>query len=143
MKGCQPCQPAFSVCQNVIQISRLCALKGEKLESVRIFYVKIKINSNCGNMKIDELPVETLMKIFSYLKKFNKVLLVNKQFYDVALKVKTNFALTLERRIFVKKKKLIIFLCSTVSSNHLNFNRKMRILQCWRASNAQTGKYPK
>lgn len=38
-------------------------------------------------MKIDQLPVEILMKIFNYLHSYDKVSLVNKHFYNVACKV--------------------------------------------------------
>lgn len=34
-------------------------------------------------MKIDELPVEILMKILSYLPSYDKINLVNRQFYNV------------------------------------------------------------
>lgn len=38
-------------------------------------------------IKIDELPVEILMKIFTYLPRYSEVALVNKVFYDVACSV--------------------------------------------------------
>lgn len=37
--------------------------------------------------KIDELPVEMLMKVFSYLPNYDTVSLVNKLFYNVACKL--------------------------------------------------------
>lgn len=41
---------------------------------------------------IDQLPVEILMKIFSYLPSYNQVSLVNKRFYDVVCSVSDNCA---------------------------------------------------
>lgn len=54
-------------------------------------------------MNIEQLPVEVLMKIFSYLPSYNEVSLVDKRFYDVACTVNdsTN-GLSIDQRFFVR-----------------------------------------
>ncbi len=54
-------------------------------------------------MKIDQLPVEMLMKIFSFLPRYEDVSLVNKLFYEIACTVNDpNICLTIDERFFVR-----------------------------------------
>lgn len=75
-------------------------------------------------MKIDQLPVEILMKIFSYLPRHEDILLVNKYFYDVACKVNdANIILRINTRFLVSKFFVVYFVLLII----INFDRKTLI----------------
>lgn len=57
---------------------------------------------NRGNMNIEQLPVEILMEIFSYLKSYGNVSLVNKHFYNVVCMMDSQICLSLDDRFFVR-----------------------------------------
>lgn len=57
--------------------------------------------------KIDELPVEMLMKVFSYLPNYDAVSLVNKLFYNVACKLTDAGDYVKFSSIFLVSKKII------------------------------------
>lgn len=74
-------------------------------------------------MKIDELPAELLIEIFSYLKSYDKVSLVNKQFYNVACKVNdSNICLWIDLHFFVRKCFVLFRLVFLI----YDFNRTIR-----------------
>lgn len=69
--------------------------------------IKLKLR-NCGKMEIDQLPVEMLMKVFSYLTSYKAVSLVSKLFYDVGCKVNVRIGLYLNERFFVSTSPIIV-----------------------------------
>lgn len=54
-------------------------------------------------MRIDNLPNEILLKILKYVPRFDQVELVNKKFYDAAVKLtNTNLCIIVEPELFVR-----------------------------------------
>lgn len=72
-----------------------------------LFAIKVKKSE----MKIDQLPIEMLMKIFNYLPAcYDEVPLVNKLFYSVACNVNDpHIVLRIDESFFVR----IFFFCSS------------------------------
>lgn len=98
--------------------------------------------SDVNTLKMDKLPVEILMKIFSYLQRFDNVSLVNRQFYNVACTM-NDFNICLSLRLAVSN----AFVCVLVPFNRKfdnHFNRKTHsIFSYYRASTIQIVKFQK
>lgn len=65
-------------------------------------------------MNIDELPIEMLMKIFSYLNREEQVTLVNKHFYNVWCQAKVG-VIRLSHLVRVSNISLLLFNSSETS----------------------------
>lgn len=73
-----------------------------------------KVKSTIVNMKIDQLPVEMLMNIFSYISAYWEASLVNKLFYSIACRVRDPTIYLRIDQQFVKQ-----FLCNDVTGPQL------------------------
>lgn len=79
-------------------------------------------------MNIEELPVETLMHILSFLPSYGQVSLVNKNFYNIVCSIDSSICLRIDRR-FVEK-----FFCNNAASSQwlqsiLTSNRKVSTVE--------------
>lgn len=64
-------------------------------------------------MKLEELPIEILLKIFSYLPSYDNVSLVNKQFYNIVCELcDSKLCLILNSELFVSLKYISVLLFS-------------------------------
>lgn len=67
-------------------------------------------------MNIEELPIEMLMKIFSYLPSYKNVSIVNKHFYNIACELcDSKICLELKSELFVSNN-IFYFQCGFLIS---------------------------
>lgn len=79
---------------------------------------------------IDQLPVEMLLKIFSYLPSYGNVSLVNKLFYDVACKLNdSNVCVSFHSIFLVSKTSRLHSILCPLNSDKFDRNIDMMKIQ--------------